>query len=114
MDPKLRIVTSLPLSELWDVTNGVYKKHREIGTHELRELLKIESVQFVIADSGHKLEWIDTSNCFIFWKDAVQRHLAQPDQHCTLEDFPDNFFYFASEWRHVPSNTCVVLLEKYH
>jgi WD40 repeat protein len=89
MRPDLRIVTKLPLAELWDdhgtVTGG---RVRALRQNNLVELLRSGPVQFVVADCGSNLEWIPMDERFAFWK-KIQRQIADLDPHqpIRLEQF---------------------------
>jgi hypothetical protein len=114
MQGKYRLVTKLPLQELWD-DRGVIKAERlrHLSTADLRELLRVGPVSFVIADVGRELSWVPEDRCFDLWKREVESHLAQPDQRSALEDFPDEYCYFASDWS-VNGGPRYVVLERHH
>jgi hypothetical protein len=113
--PDQRIVTKLPLSELWDdqgtLTGG---RVRTLDQNNLAELLRSGPVQFVVADCGSNLEWIPIDERFTFWK-RIQRQIADIDPHqpIHLEQFPNETAYTASQ-RCGRAGKCVVLLEKHH
>jgi len=54
MNPELRIVTQMPLHELWN-DHGVVRADmvRELSSSDIIELLREGSVRFVITDVGH-------------------------------------------------------------
>ena len=67
MDFKLKIVTKLPLESLWNETEFVdAKKVGPLTTNDIKELLP--AAQFVVADIGYALRWIDTADTFEFWR----------------------------------------------
>lgn len=110
-----RIVTKLPLAELWDekgTLNG--ERVQSLGQNNLAELLRSGPVQFVVADCGANLRWIPTQERFAFWK-TIKPQVADndPDQPIRLEQFPDETAYTASQWRG-RAGECVVLLERHH
>ena len=70
-------------------------------------------VQFVIADVGQALRWIPESECFHFWKNEVNPHLAA-DAKTHLDDYAGEYFYRASEWKSRKSEAPIVVLEIYH
>jgi hypothetical protein len=113
--PDQRIVTKLPLAELWD-DQGTLKGERVRSLHQnhLAELLRLGPVQFVVADCGSNLEWIPIDERFQFWK-RIQRQIADFDPHqpIRLEQFPNQTAYTASQWCG-RAGECVVLLEKHH
>lgn len=114
MDPKLRVVTRIPLSELWRDDGFLsLQRQRSLTTEDVRQLIKSGLVQFVIADVGLALRWIPEIECFHFWKNEVKPHLAT-EAKTHLADYPGEYFYFASEWKARRSEAPIVVLEKYH
>jgi hypothetical protein len=113
--PDQRIVTKLPLAELWDdkgtLTSG---RVRYLDQSNLIELLRTGPVNFVVADCGANLEWIPTHERFAFWR-TIQPQIADhdPQQPIRLEQFPNETAYTASQW-YGRAGECVVLLEKHH
>ncbi|HEX2914578.1 MAG TPA: hypothetical protein VH186_27500 [Chloroflexia bacterium] len=111
MQPGKRIVTHLPLEELWNSEGKIIAtKMHALDHKEIKELLKAGSIKFVIADVGHTLEWVDDS--YDFWKKEVQPHLHIA-QNPYLEDYPGNYFYFAYLWK-LATGEVVIALEKNH
>jgi hypothetical protein len=113
MDPALRIITQLPLRELWR-NDGLTTSERTRGltAEDIRGMLRTSRVHFVIADVGTKPQWIADEKCFDFWKTELQSHLASPETSFALEDFPGNYCYLASEWK--GAEIPIVLCEKNH
>lgn len=115
IDPQNRIVTQLPLRELWDSAGNVpAQRVRDLGRAQIRALLRAGPVRFVVADVGSTLGWISATLAHSFWKSQVQRHLAEPDQTVDLARFPGEYCYFASEWRDSDGKPPIILLEKVH
>jgi len=115
MDPKPRVVIRLPLEEVWqeDGFPISMEKLRPLQTQDVANLLRVGPVNFIVADVGMPLRWIDPSDCYRFWNAEMKAHLAAPDQKCTLDEFPGGYFYFASEWRK-KENFPIVVVERYH
>lgn len=114
MEVSRRIISKLPLQELWDERGPVDgERLRYLNSSAIRDLLRQGAVRFVIADIGAEPAWIPESCCFDFWKQDVQRHLADPEQRVNLAEFPDDFCYFASEWS-APIGTAIIVLERCH
>ncbi|MEM1115588.1 MAG: hypothetical protein AAF845_11405 [Bacteroidota bacterium] len=109
-------VIRIPLSKVWSESGVVIATERESDLSEaaLRELLRLGSVQFVVANVGTPLRWVTESETFAFWKSEVRPHLADPseDGH-RLDDFPDNYFYHATRWRW-SEPAALVVLEMHH
>ena len=77
-------------------------------------LLRTGAVTFVVADVGQPLRWIDSKDDYLIWKNEIKAHLASPDQTRKLEDFPDSYFYLASDWSEVDAAGHIVVLERRH
>ena len=79
MDPAQRIVTQMPLSDLWKDA-GLINAHRHgrVGRDDISKLLRDGST-FVVADLGHPLRWIPEQDRSTFWKAEVQDHLVPAD-----------------------------------
>jgi len=114
MDAALRIVTRLPLEELWQGDRKVIgSRLRPLTAKEITQLLREDTVQFVVADVGHELRWIAPADCYEFWKSEVKPHLTESDTRILPSNFPDEYCYTASYWGRVGESP-VVLLERYH
>ena len=114
MDPQQKIVSKLPLEQIWAGSRLISTiKIRDLGSTEIVELLRAGVVRFIVADVGLPLEWIPNNERYDFWKDELRPHLANPDEKRSLDSFPDNYCYFASEWKSY-DNKVVVLLTKSH
>lgn len=113
MQSSQRIITNLPLQELWDDSGPVAaRRSRNLSATELRDLLRSGPVRFVVADVGFKPRWVPQSDCFAFWKNKVQPRLADPAQRVVLDEMPGDNCYFASEWE--AEGAPVVVLELCH
>ena len=104
-----RVVTRLPLVELWDDAGSVSATEvRDLAAEHIRDLLRAGPVRFVVADVGSPLRWVPVSDCFRFWKAEVQSRVAGPGG-AYLDDFPGGYCYFASEWEPVEGLPIVLL-----
>ena len=115
MRPDQRIVTKLPLAELWDEKGTITgRRVRPLSASNVAELLRTDPVYFVVADCGTNLKWIPPQERFSFWK-IIQPQIADhdPRQPIRLEQFPNEMACTASQWRG-RAGECVVLLEKHH
>ena len=113
MRPDQRIVTKLPLTELWDETGALPgERIRYLDGNLIRGLMGIGQVQFIVADCGAKLNWISMQDRFEFWK-AIRPQVADAGSPIHLERFPNQTAYIASEWRG-RSGECLILLEMHH
>jgi hypothetical protein len=114
MDATLKIVTHLPLRELWrDDGFKTTARVRALTEDDIRSLLRSGNIQFVIVNVGASPCWIQPSECFQFWKDELQPHLAK-EATVILEEFPDGYYYFASQWDGGDPVSPIVVLEKQH
>ena len=114
MGANLRIVTQLPLRELWrDDGFSTTTRGKSLTDEDVRQLLRSGPVQFVVVDVGVAPRWIPASECFQFWKDEAKPHLAS-GARAYLDDSPDGCCYFASRWEGWESEAPIVVLEKQH
>lgn len=114
MDPSKRVVTHLPLTELWTESASLEAVScGSLGKSEIVQLLREGNVCFVVADVGKKLQWIPKTDCFKFWKREVLPHLVEVESQVQLGHFPGNYCYFASEWRSEDEHK-IVVLERAH
>ena len=114
MDTSTKLVTRLPLVELW-LENGskTTSRLRWLNQEEIDNILRAGPVQFVVADIGLIPTWIPLTICYDFWKKELKPHLAPPEIQATLDDFPRGYCYFASEWEN-PDGPPIVVCEKNH
>ena len=114
MKPARRVVTSLPLSELWNDRGPVSgKRERYLNHAELREVLRSDAVCFAVADVGHNLRWLSAQACFDFWKTEVSCRVAEPNMSIDLDRYPGRYCYFASAWATIDDGS-IILLERIH
>lgn len=109
-----KLVTSIPLAELWDQTGILdFKRERFLNADEVKQWITQAELRFVIANLSHPLNWIDKKAKFDFWKSELKEHLCEnPSIGCHLEDFIGEYFYFASLW--TTNTERVIVVEKYH
>jgi hypothetical protein len=113
MRPEHRIVTKIPLTELWDESGTLTDERvRNLDASNIIELLRTGLVQFIVADCGLKLRWIPAQQRYEFWKTAKPQ-IADPVKPIYLKQFPNGTAYSASEWRGRACE-CFVLLETHH
>ena len=114
MDTRQKIVTQIPLSELWN-SGGPLDAFRVEGVGEaaIVRLLR-DGSSFVVADVGLPLRWISEDDRFAFWKTEVRCRLAAPDaDDFRLDDYPGSYCYVAAMWK-CASTVPVIVLEKHH
>ena len=115
MRPDERIVTQLPLNELWNSRGSLQAERRRwLCREDIRQLLQSGPLQFVIADAGRPLQGIAEER-FVFWKLEVRPHLVdEPERPFDIDTFPEGYAYLASQWVFDDSSASIVLLERYH
>jgi hypothetical protein len=113
MDAAHKIVTHLPLEELWR-DDGFTTRSRggSLGKDALTDLLRIGPVQFVVVDVGSPPFWIPLGDCYRFWKEEARPHVAEA--RVPLDAFPDGYCYFASNWSCGGQAVPIVVVEKHH
>ena len=105
-----RIVTRLPLEELWSGPRLISTvKVRDLNAEQVRELVRTSQVRFVVADVGARLLWVPNNETYDFWKRECKPRLVDPDAKVSLGDYPEAYCYFASEWKSFEGDTIVVL-----
>ena len=115
METKLKIVTRLPLGGLWRDSGPVNAvRGRELSSADVRALLRMGPVQFVVVDVGVKPRWIDPKDCYGFWMDEVQSHFAEPTSENAALQVSNVYCYWASEWQSDESEAPIVVLELRH
>jgi len=114
MNPALRVVISLPLTELFNESGStMHRRVRELGAKEILELIKAGPVQFVFVDVGFRPQWIPLELCYDCFKNQVRPHLANASERVLLDNFPGGFCYFASQWI-AGDDATIVVLERHH
>lgn len=119
-----QIILQIPIKD-FQLGNNLdsYKRNKWLTKEDVKVILQAGPVQFAVADVGHELEITDADQCFKFWKAEVEKHLAdaskkhrkkfRPKEWPRLEDYPDEYMYFASKWIAEGLNP-IILLEKHH
>ena len=107
-------ITRLALEELWR-DDGFSSRARgaALAADDIRELLRVSPVHFVVADIGRSPQWIPPHESYRYWKTEVQPHFAVPDSRVSLDEFPDSYAYFASGWGE-DAGKPIIVLEKHH
>ena len=109
-----KIVTSIPLKNIWtDESELPAKRIAYLTSEDIVQLLKKSAVRFIVADVGHKLQWIDTTQRFDFWKQEAKPHLADGTYKIDLDGPLGNYAYVASQWA-IPGEAPIITLEKFH
>lgn len=102
------------MDSLWtDSTDLHLARKRYLTTSDIQEMLKNPALEFVIADVGHPLQWINSDQVFDCWKNELKPRLVNDPSRFEPEQFPGNYAYLASEWSGEYS-MAVILWEKYH
>jgi hypothetical protein len=115
VDSRLRRVTQLPVTELWDDsgprTGRVVRE--DLTEDDIRELLRFGPVQFVEVAMSERPNWVPLDQRFEFWKDQLQPRLTQwgPDGRIYTDEFP---VYVASRWEVEGVSAPVVVATLFH
>jgi hypothetical protein len=114
MDNDKKIVTQIPMTNLWKDNENIFaKREKYLTAEDIQEKLKKYPVEFVVANVGEKLKWISYDKSFDFWKAELKPHLAGNINNINLNSFLDNYAYVASEWSG-KNEAPIILFEKYH
>jgi hypothetical protein len=117
MNPAKRIVTHLPLLELWTERGPLEAvRERNLGRDDVKSLLQSGAVQFVVADVGKPLRWIPEIERLVFWKADARNHIVEePENPVDIYAYPEGYAYVASEWVAAePASPPIVVLERHH
>jgi hypothetical protein len=114
LDIAHKIVTRLPLQELWREEGFTTTlRSRSVTKDDVTDLLRVGPVQFVVIDVGFSPVWIAPSDCYEFWKSEAKSHIAS-ESRAALADFPEDYCYFASQWNDGKTGEPIIVLEKHH
>lgn len=119
MEPDLRVVTTLPLTELRDAAGPIMaQRGPRVGDPDVRKLLGHRSpVQFVVADAdGRPLWWVPVAEAHAFWRVEVRPRIVPSDAvRFDHDSYPGRSCYVATAWtREGHESVPLVLLERYH
>jgi len=106
-------ITQTPLTSLRTEAGEDLHRVGDVITADVKNLLSTTVVGFVVAEVGKPLRWISEEERFRFWKSDAQAHIADEEKR-SLDDSPNGYFYFASQWRTDDAASVVILLEKHH
>jgi hypothetical protein len=107
-------VMSVPITSLTLPTGeSALLIRRGLNAEDVRNYLKSERPQFVVADPGKPFVWVQGTETYSFHKSEVTLRLATDLSRIDLNSFPGAYCYVASAWRS-ESGIELILLEKYH
>lgn len=86
----------------------------DVGSEEIKELLRARSLTFAFVDVGQPIGWVDPSRTFDVWKVEAQCHLIEPGARIDREALADGYGYLASQWSNKNLDHAVVVLEQVH
>jgi hypothetical protein len=112
--PKAANRNVTPVNTLWRESGEIQARRVTDLTHtDIRSLLALGPVHFVVANVGTPLRWIPSSESLHFWKTEVSANVASSD--CIdLDSFPGRLAYSASRWETPGSRNPLVLSEPHH
>lgn len=120
MAPEQRIVTQLPLRELWTSRGRLTaERGRALGASDLAVLLHegpiLKGVRFVVADVGHQLRWLDAGEFLEFWQHDARGRIVDPEQaRFQLDDYPGSYCFTVHEWHDKASEAPLLVFEHHH
>ena len=115
VDPKKRIVGSTPLTAIWNCDGDLdAKRIRDLAADDIKSMFKRGPVQFVVANVGSPLEWIQPDLSIDFWRKIAKRRIVPTDADgFSLDDYPDGYCYCAALWR-IQESVDIIVLETHH
>ncbi len=115
VDPKKRIVGSMPLTVIWNHDGELNAERvRNLSVDDIKSMLRQGAVQFVVANVGSPLDWIHPDLSFDFWRKLAKQRIVSADADgFSLDDFPGGYCYFAGLWR-TPDAGDIIVLETHH
>jgi hypothetical protein len=116
MKYNLRIVTSVPLTEVWNDLGRIdATRQRHLALEDLRQLVQAGFVRFAVANVGLPLRWVPPEESHVFWKLEVRPHLVvEPERSFNIYHFSEGYCYVASEWQTADGTQPIVVLEQHH
>jgi hypothetical protein len=110
MRPDQRIVTRLPLEELWTDRGPIAAaRSRALDREDIASLLRAGGVRFVVANLGDRLEWITPEHAFEHWK-VLRERLVAPE---TVHENDGEVRFRASVWPDDASEP-IIVFEAHH
>jgi len=115
VNPAKRIVTALPLEEVWGA-DGLLPLHpgEHLDRSAVEVLLRRDPVQFVVASVGATLEWVPLEESRQFWRGDAAERLVGPRETGRSDDFTESYFFRAQSWLDDAGTVALVVLEKNH
>jgi hypothetical protein len=112
----VRKVIRLPLEELCHPDGEARHRVRYLERDDIKTLLREagRTPIIVVASLGHPLRWMTGNDAFDFWKIEASPRIGTPEGRNYLDDFPGEYFYFASEWCDESGSNRVIVLEHHH
>jgi hypothetical protein len=109
-----RIVTKIPLDELWtDSSTLAYERQEYLTERQVQELILQGDLALAEASCGLKLSWISPDSALEFFKKQIKGHVIDDPDRIILEEYEDHWCYLASLWRDAEGQK-LILLETYH
>ena len=109
-----RIVTTIPLEQLWtEVETLPHERQEYLNEQDVQDLLQTGNVPIVIASCGLKLTWITPQEALAKFKREIKGHIVTNPDSIVLQDYEDEWCYLASLWNNTLEER-VLLLETYH
>lgn len=114
MHTSMRVVTALPLTELWNSGGSIdATRQSDLSFEAIRTLIGSGPIRFVVADVGLPLRWVAPEECLAFWKREVAMRIADASSPIELAAFPGEYCYLASQWA-AEASPPIVALQRVH
>jgi hypothetical protein len=109
-----RIVTTIPLEQIWTETEILPHERQEfLNEQQVYDLLQNGNVPIMLASCGLKPTWISPQEALARFKREIKDHIVNNPDKIVLEDYEDEWCYLASIWTDTHEEK-VLLLETYH
>jgi hypothetical protein len=109
-----RIVTTIPLEQLWTEAEILSHERQEyLNEQEAQDLLQNGNVSILLASCGLKLIWITPPEALAKFKREIKGHIVNNPDSIVLQDYEDEWCYLASLWNNTLEER-ILLLETYH
>jgi hypothetical protein len=116
VEPDKRIVTRMPLVELWTHEGAPFPatRVRWLVSSEAHDLVKQRpDLDLVVARGGERIQWLYGDEKWTFWKEELKGRIADPEGPIYREDFEDELYYLVSEWAAPGIERPILLAEKH-
>ena len=109
-----RIVTKIPLEELWtDSAILSHKRQKYLTERQAFDLILASKTPIAIASCGLRLSWIQPNDTLNAFKQQIRGRIVNDPDRIVLEEYEEEWCYLASEWVNAEGGK-ILLLETFH